>query len=886
MTSYIPDPTPPTIDRGSTALVTRGPGFDSGNRITEISSPDFSAGPQDIHGHQDDILDRLAGHYTPFEGYDFLVRAFEKTVRGNLRASFRDGNRLAEVIDGTITPKVGITFLAGADNPQVNQMEQISMSRLEPDQKDASWRVNTAGALLKNFEFDQSMSIICSDNTSAVVASARQRASVSGPFVESTSPSNQRALAIRNPMNQVVTIDSESVIIVNSLSGENWDLEGVLIEVDQSSLMAVIVNYRKIIQRGGANLPGGETVAVDEKKIKLLDQMIEDARRLCIRSPTLFRMATRRHIISSKNTRYGVDNGNMFQTLTTSSGIKNIISLSAAYFNSLASYNTAAQQLIRPRFLQMLVLLLSLLNDDDLHELAEFLEVTYRIRAERQHLELLVLKVLPLISINSKIFLNGLITAFEGPLVNPSPHLVDQPEIWRLFLLRLLRHDYMLPGTIEQLTDQNFSWVSKWPEDGYRDSRVFRHLQYSGRARAFNEIPPIDFHTEHNSTEVTAVFTNGCRYIVSVGDLENIIRMVPGRYALTEAVPEGRHFDLDITEVQVNEPLYRAIWEVNSILTTVKGILPARRRSGIVDRLAAILGSGGNKNSEGASLPEVKGSGRLTYHAATLNGQMLAVAYKVEGRKITRRELVRHIASDLGKMMATMDAIETAVQQASEEKKKDDRIRQTVHSLRTALGSVGQLYRSAEENKQKMENFSTKLGDEPISKVLYPIGSDETPLGIWNNYRAWYVGGDNVLYIESHRRAVRSVAWHDESVMEVTFHQQDAKYYLTPLRKLQEDERDEELKPNDQVILAGQYIIVVESNGQMFVPNSEADGRHNTNNSRSAGGGTSPEGGNGRQQIPLEKMLNWLKITGVETPRRKRRNPQQEMSQIVRSAIR
>lgn len=630
----------------------------------------------------------------------------------------------------------------------------------------------------------------------------------------------------------------------------------------------------------------------------------------------------------------------MFQTLTTSSGIKNIISLSAAYFNSLASYNKTEQQLIRPRFLQMLVLLLSLLNDgklifqalitywsmllpkdfyfllhlctvsrtsfrrtsltclptDDLHELAEFLEVTYRIRAERQHLELLILKVLPLISINSKIFLNGLITAFEGPLVNPSPHLVDQPEIWRLFLLRLLRHDYVLPGTIEQLNDKNFSWVSKWPEDGYRDSSAFRHLQYAGRARAFNEIPPIDFHTEHHSTEVTAVFTNGCRYIVSVGDLENIIRMVPRRYALAEAVSEGRQFDLDVTEVLVNEPLYRAIWEVNSILVLVKGILPPRRRSGIVEKLANILGdrgstlawglNGGNKNSEGSSLPEVKGSGRLTYHVATLNGHMLAVAYKVEGRKITRRELVRHIASDLSKMMATMDAIETTVQQALEEKKKDERIRQTVHNLRTALGSVWQLYRLAEENKQKMEKYSTKLGDEPIFKVLYPIGSDETPLGIWNNYKAWYVGGDNVLYIESHRRAVKTVTWNDESVMEVTFHDQDAKYYITPLRKLQEDERDEELKSNDEVILAGQYLIIVEPNGQTFVPNSEADARHNPNNVRPTGGGHNPGGGNGRQQIPLERMINWLKITGIETPRRKRRNPQQETSQIVRRAIR
>lgn len=96
--------------------------------------------------------------------------------------------------------------------------------------------------------------------------------------------------------------------------------------------------------------------------------MIEDARRLCVRSPILFRMSTRRQIVSSKNTRYGVDDGTMFKTLTTSAGIKNIISLSSSYFNSLSQPATPVQQEkmqqeIRPRFLQMLVLLLALLNN-------------------------------------------------------------------------------------------------------------------------------------------------------------------------------------------------------------------------------------------------------------------------------------------------------------------------------------------------------------------------------------------------------------------------------------------------------------------------------------------------------------------------------------------
>jgi hypothetical protein len=86
--------------------------------------------------------------------------------------------------------------------------------------------------------------------------------------------------------------------------------------------------------------------------------MIGDARRLCVRNRILFRKSTRRHIISSKNTRYGVDDAD----------IKNTMSLSSSYFNSLSQPASPAeqekmQQEIRPRFLQMLVLLLALLND-------------------------------------------------------------------------------------------------------------------------------------------------------------------------------------------------------------------------------------------------------------------------------------------------------------------------------------------------------------------------------------------------------------------------------------------------------------------------------------------------------------------------------------------
>ena len=72
----------------------------------------------------------------------------------------------------------------------------------------------------------------------------------------------------------------------------------------------------------------------------------------------------------------------------TSSGIRGIISLSSSYYNSLDSSETndRTQIFIRPRFLQMLVLLQSLLNDEDLAEIQEFVESTYSLKADPEKL--------------------------------------------------------------------------------------------------------------------------------------------------------------------------------------------------------------------------------------------------------------------------------------------------------------------------------------------------------------------------------------------------------------------------------------------------------------------------------------------------------------------
>lgn len=85
----------------------------------------------------------------------------------------------------------------------------------------------------------------------------------------------------------------------------------------------------------------------------------------------------------------------MFKTLTTSKGINEIISLSAASYNSLdpTGSDDSTQKHIRPRFLEIVALLLSLWNNEDLTEIKDFLEATYKLKTDRHDIELLILKL-------------------------------------------------------------------------------------------------------------------------------------------------------------------------------------------------------------------------------------------------------------------------------------------------------------------------------------------------------------------------------------------------------------------------------------------------------------------------------------------------------------
>ena len=553
--------------------------------------------------------------------------------------------------------------------------------------------------------------------------------------------------------------------------------------------------------------------------------MIEDARRLCSRSPILFRMSTRRHIIASKNTRYGIDHGTMFRTLTTSRGIKEIISLSAAYFNSLDSSGSRdkQQEMIRPRFLQMLVLLLALLNDEDLNELGEFLETTYRIKADRKHIELLILKVLPLMSINSKVFINSLVDAIDGP---DAPRDPNQGVIWNNLVQRLLQLHYMLPGTVDQLGHSDLSWVVRWPEDGIKDSHVFNHLQYAGQIKTMNDIPPFDLHSDSTAEELTVSLTNQYRYVIGTQELEKITCMTAGKYSVTEADGSFRIFDLDITEQLINGSLCDAITQLNEVIGKLNHYLASPRRRDVLTRMRSIRTISDRYHGT-KPFPEVKSSGRLTHHFAVLNQETLAVAYKVEGRKITRQDLIRNLSSDLRKVRQTVHRIE-ATMQDFDVRGIDGETRQKINALRQLLAGVQAKVALAEENKTRLERARSDQRDEPVQHVMYPSTADQASNAAWNDYDAVYVYAERVLQMSSQKATVKTLVWEKDETVRVDFMDHPMVYYCSPLKKVPHWERADELRERDWVLLAGQYLIVLE------------------------------------QENGFEYCTNWLKITGVQ----------------------
>ncbi len=775
------------------------------------------------------IWEDIANKSLPPEASQSIIKALEKQGNNGFQRTYTGGVAMQELQESAPVLRVGLVFLPGADKPQVARTEEKKMAGGEPDQKDATWRVNTAGSLLMRLDVSEDLSIVTNDQTSEIAKRARLRKERRNTHFPGPRPAllkKDKSLELFSPKNASVTIDSQCVRIVNDLRPGHWDLEATLIEVDGGALLSLIVNYRHLISQGGPDMSF-------EATRQLLEIMIEDARRLCVRSPVLFRMSTRDRIINSKNTRYGINHGPMFRTLTTSKGIREIISISASYYNSLDPIGSKnkTQKSIRPRFLQMMVLLLSLLNNEDLLEITDFLESTYKLKADRWHLELLFLKVIPLMSINSKVFLEAMVPAFEGfPLENSN--LEDNyGHYWNTFVLRVLQQGYLLPGTVTDLGRDQMSWIIKWPEDGFHSSTIFNNLQYFGsRSRTINDIPPIELHPEAQLNEVTVIMTDGKKYTLSSADIDPVTYLTLGRYSVLEAHHGGRHLHLEVQEIPLNLDLYEAVRFINTIIAKLNAWIAAPSTSSLWHR-------GGRKFSDQKFFEDFKASGRLTKNVALLNQNTLAIAYKVEGRKISMSDTLRNMSQDIRDLKQLIVYIENRMFGLNYKPSVTEKL-----ELQQALEQVKERILVAEDNQRRIGEYDA-ISDEPIGKVLYP-GGIEVEDHVWQDFHALFKqheqGPGGSLQVQARQSSVSGFVWLADDMIEVSLVDHPTKYFVTPLQTVVEAFRNDEIQVGDIALLAGEFMILA-------VP------------------------GENRDPDPRLVMTNYLKVTSVEEQGRTRR---------------
>ncbi|KAK4497107.1 hypothetical protein PRZ48_011557 [Zasmidium cellare] len=726
----------------------------------------------------DDVA--LRGLY-PEDTSQWLSR-LERGVDEEVRTTFKRG-KPTDFDDHAPKPSVGLVYLPGADKPTVARLEESNMVELEPEQRDSTWRMNAASSLLIARSINRDLSFIHEDMTWKVIEACQRRG-----YMQAF-PGNNR---------DTVTIDSKNVKIVNELRHPDgqmkYDLSATFVEVDEGSLVRLIQHFHHLVARKSPQMDG------NDDKFQL-ENMMEDARFFCVRSPILFRMSTRLRIIESADIRYGLDDEYGFRNIYTSRGIWQLISVSAAYFNSLAPDGVhakeSAQDAVRPRFLQMLVLLLSMLAGADLRKMADFLQTTYGIKADRPDLELLILKVIPLSSINSHVFLSALIPAVTGREVDPGT-IKNQDYSWQELIKHLASRGYLLPGTIDDLRSGQHSWIMQWPKNrGFFSSKVFGRLQCHGPSlEGFNELVPVNIGAGPDMTETTVYLHNITHpYIIYGRDLEQIRCLDEGSFMMHEVTEEARECELVITSQSLNDYANAAISLINKVIARMNAHGP-RISSNALSRRFSMRGRHSTPMIIHQELPKANA---ITRHEAWLEGTTpaLSVAWKCDGRPIPRRYMLQCLSRPVRRIKAVVHWFERMTNRQFSA--QDDQYRQVLHLISKHEAVIAQ------------QRLTPATPDNPIRRSVHQ--NDDTfgvRPGLWYEYYSRFE--HNHLFINAQRDFVKTVTWISNGTQaEIELARIPTKFIVAPLKPEMhqtQESRDEEVQQADLVLLLGRYLLV------------------------------------------------------------------------------
>jgi hypothetical protein len=81
------------------------------------------------------VWEDIANKLLPPEESELMLKRLEKRADEKVRRTYVEGVMMPDVDEHAPVPRIGLTFLPGADKPQVTRLEQISMAGQEPEQR-------------------------------------------------------------------------------------------------------------------------------------------------------------------------------------------------------------------------------------------------------------------------------------------------------------------------------------------------------------------------------------------------------------------------------------------------------------------------------------------------------------------------------------------------------------------------------------------------------------------------------------------------------------------------------------------------------------------------------------------------------------------------------
>ena len=171
---------------------------------------------------------------------------------------------------------------------------------------------------------------------------------------------------------------------------------------------------------------------------------------------------------------------------------------------------------------------------------------------------------------------------------------------------------------------------------GIHSSTIFSRLQYHGeKSSTFNQIPTARFSFEPDLTELTVLMTNDETYSIHPEDYEQISRLSKGLYNITRC-NDGTISDLEVTEIVINQAINEAIQVINNAIRIFNSSLGSTSKRKSRGWLTA------GKPRGPAVFPDLNAAHRVSKCKAAVDGTVLAVAYKINGKPVPKREATHY----------------------------------------------------------------------------------------------------------------------------------------------------------------------------------------------------------------------------------------------------